>query len=283
MEPSLGAHDLYIHICIGYRSSYKSFVFCQLYRYSTKVKFCMAETKKHFRVCNLCEAMCGLEIEHDGQKVISVKGDENDPFSKGSLCPKGALIHKLHEDPDRLKTPLLKNKNGEWEEIGWEEAFDIVGEKINDIRKQYGNDAIALYFGNPTVHNLGAMLFSGEIKRSLKTKNFFTATSMDQLPHHFVGYHVLGHSLNLPIPDVNRTDYFIMFGANPMVSNGSLMSGCGPAEKIKSIQDRGGKVILFDPRATETSRVVNEHYYICLLYTSPSPRDRTRSRMPSSA
>lgn len=222
----------------------------------------MAAIQKHYRVCNLCEAMCGLEIEHDGQKVLSVKGDENDPFSKGSLCPKGALIHKLHEDPDRLKTPLLKKDNGEWEEIEWEKAFDIIGEKINGIRKQYGNDSVAMYLGNPNVHNMGMMLFSGEIKRSLRTKNFFTATSMDQLPHHFVGYHVFGHSLNLPIPDINRTDYFIMFGANPMVSNGSLMSGCGPAEKIKTIQDRGGKVILFDPRATETSRVVDEHYYI---------------------
>ena len=114
----------------------------------------LTTNKKHYRVCNLCEAMCGLEIEHDGQKVLSVKGDKKDPFSKGSLCPKGALIHKIHEDPDRLKTPLLKNENGGWDEISWENAFDIVGEKINAIRTKYGNDAVALYLGNPTVHNL---------------------------------------------------------------------------------------------------------------------------------
>ena len=222
----------------------------------------MAATKKHYRVCNLCEAMCGLEIEHDGKRVLSVKGDINDPFSKGSLCPKGALIHKVHEDPDRLKVPLLKKENGEWEEISWTKAYDVVGDKINQIRKEYGNDSIGVYLGNPTVHNLGMMLFSGELLRSLKTKNFFSPTTMDQLPHHFIGYHVFGHAFNMPIPDINRTDFFIMFGANPIASNGSIMSGCGPVEKIKEIQNRGGKVILFDPRATETSRVVDEHHFI---------------------
>ncbi len=222
----------------------------------------MATTKKHYRVCNLCEAMCGLEIEHDDQQVIAVKGDVNDPFSKGSLCPKGALIHKVHEDPDRLKAPLLKKENGEWEEISWKAAFDMVGQKINQIRTKYGNDAVALYLGNPTVHNLGMMLFSGEMRRSLRTKNFFSPTTMDQLPHHFIGYHVFGHAFNMPIPDINRTDYFILFGANPIASNGSIMSGCGPIEKIKDIQNRGGKVVLFDPRATETSRVVDEHHFI---------------------
>ena len=222
----------------------------------------MTATKKHYRVCNLCEAMCGLEIEHDEQRVISVKGDVNDPFSKGSLCPKGALIHKIHEDPDRLKTPLRKKENGEWEEIDWSTAFDIVEEKLNAIRKEHGNDAVGIYLGNPTVHNFGMMLFSGELRRSLGTKYFFSPTTMDQLPHHFIGYHMFGHAFNMPIPDIDRTDYFIMFGANPIASNGSIMSGCGPVEKIKAIQHRGGKVVLLDPRATETSRVVDEHHFI---------------------
>ena len=222
----------------------------------------MTATQKHYRVCNLCEAMCGLEIEHDGKQVISVKGDINDPFSKGSLCPKGALIHKIHEDPNRLKEPLLKKSNGEWEKISWTKALDIVGEKMNEIRQKHGNDAVAVYLGNPTVHNFGMMLFSGELLRSLRTRNFFSPTTMDQLPHHFIGYQMYGHAFNMPIPDVDRTDYFIMFGANPIASNGSIMSGCGPVEKIKTIQQRGGKVILFDPRATETSRVVDEHHFI---------------------
>ncbi|MDA8693412.1 molybdopterin-dependent oxidoreductase, partial [Saprospiraceae bacterium] len=222
----------------------------------------MKETKIHHRVCNLCEAMCGLEIEHDGEKVLTVKGDPKDPFSKGSLCPKGALIYKVHEDPDRLKTPLRKKEDGTFEEITWDKAFDIIEEKINGIRKKHGNDAVALYLGNPTVHNFGMMLFASVFRKSLHTKNFFSPTTMDQLPHHFIGYHMFGHGFNMPIPDVNRTDYFIIFGANPMASNGSIMSGCGPSEKFRDIHNRGGKVILFDPRATETSRVVDEHHFI---------------------
>ena len=222
----------------------------------------MSEVKKHYRVCNLCEAMCGLEIEHDGEKVLSVQGDVKDPFSKGSLCPKGALIHEVHEDPDRLKTPLRKKEDGTWEEIAWDKAFDIIEEKINDIRKEHGDDAVALYLGNPTVHNFGMMLYASEFRKSLHTKNFFSPTTMDQLPHHFIGYHMFGHGFNMPIPDINRTDYFIMFGANPMASNGSIMSGCGPAQRFREIKKRGGKVLLFDPRATETSRVVDEHHFI---------------------
>jgi len=121
---------------------------------------------------------------------------------------------------------------------------------------------VALYLGNPTVHNFGMMLYAGDFKKTLGTKNFFSPTTMDQLPHHFIGYQMFGHGFNMPIPDVNRTDYFVMFGANPISSNGSIMSGCGPIERISAIQQRGGKVILFDPRATETSRVVDEHHFI---------------------
>jgi len=220
------------------------------------------DLQKHYRVCNLCEAMCGLEIMHDGTKVHSVKGDFDDPFSKGSICPKGALIHKIYEDPDRLKKPLRKKDDGEWEEISWQEALDITAEKLSKVQADYGNDAVALYLGNPTVHNFGMMMFVGELKRMLRTKNSFSPTSMDQLPHHFIGYYMFGHPLNIPIPDVERTQYFIMFGANPIASNGSIMSGCGPLERIRSIQKRGGKVILIDPRKNETAKVVDEHLFI---------------------
>ena len=218
--------------------------------------------QKHYRVCNLCEAMCGLEIEHDGKKVHRIKGDKNDPFSKGSLCPKGALINELHEDPNRLKKPLRKTTDGTWEEIGWKDALQLVGEKINTLRTKYGDDAIGLYLGNPTVHNFGMMLYSGELKRVLGTKNYYSPTTMDQLPHHFLGYYLFGHPMNIPVPDVNRTEYFVMFGANPLASNGSIMSGCGPIDRLRAIKEKGGKVILFDPRATETSKIVSEHYFI---------------------
>ncbi len=217
---------------------------------------------KHYRVCNLCEAMCGLEIEHDGDIVLSVKGDKKDPFSKGSICPKGALIHHLHEDPDRLRTPLKKNAQGNWDKVSWTEALEYTAEQIIKIQKNHGRDSMALYLGNPTVHNFGAMMFVGELKRMLGTKNNFSPTSMDQLPHHFIGYYMFGHPLNIPIPDVDRTQHLIMIGANPIASNGSIMSGCGPVERIKKIQQGGGKVILIDPRRNETARQVDEHIFI---------------------
>lgn len=218
--------------------------------------------QKHYRVCNLCEAMCGLEITHDGTAVKNIRGDKKDPLSKGSICPKGALIDKIHTDPDRLKTPLRKKANGEWESIDWKTALDSVGEKINEIRLKYGDDAVGIYLGNPTVHNFGIMLMIGELKRMLRTKNSFSASSMDQLPHHFMGYYMYGHPLNIPIPDIDHTNYMIIFGANPIASNGSLMSAPGIHKRLTAIQKRGGKIIQFDPRKNETSKLVDEHYFI---------------------
>ncbi len=206
--------------------------------------------------------MCGLEIEHDGKSVHTVKGDVNDPFSKGSICPKGALIHKIHEDPNRLKKPLKKNENGEFEEVSWKEALDYTAAQLNKIKEKHGKNAIALYLGNPTVHNFGMMMFVGELKKMLDTNQVYSPTSMDQLPHHFIGYYMFGHPLNIPIPDVDRTQHIIMIGANPIASNGSIMSGCGPIERIRAIQGRGGKVVLVDPRRNETAKVVDEHVFI---------------------
>ena len=157
----------------------------------------MALTKNqtHYRVCNLCEAMCGLAIEHNGKEILSIRGDKADPFSKGSICPKGASIDQLYNDPNRLKKPLRKQEDGSFKEISWKAALDEVGEKINAVRTKYGDDAVALYLGNPTVHNFGMMLYSGEFRRILNTKNLYTPTTMDQLPHHFTGYYMYGLSL----------------------------------------------------------------------------------------
>lgn len=218
--------------------------------------------QKHYRVCNLCEAMCGLEIEYEGSEILSVKGDPKDPFSKGSICPKGAHIQELHYSPDRLKTPVRKNEHGGWDAISWEEAYDEIGNKINGIRRTYGKDAVGMYIGNPTVHNMGILFFIGELKRILQTQNVFSATSMDQLPHHFMAHYLFGHSLRIPIPDIDHTDYMILIGANPSASNGSIMSAAGVTQRLKAIKNRGGKVITIDPRKTETSRLASEHVFI---------------------
>ncbi|MEL6193082.1 MAG: molybdopterin-dependent oxidoreductase [Bacteroidota bacterium] len=219
-------------------------------------------TKEHYRVCNLCEAMCGLTITYQGDQVLSIKGDEKDPFSKGHICPKGAKIDELHYNPDRLKEPLRKKEDGSWETISWEAAFEEVGNRINAIRQEYGADAVGFYLGNPTAHNFGFMSHGSELRKILGTKNYYTPTTMDQLPHHFMAYHLYGHTLRMPIPDVDRTDFMLIIGGNPVASNGSLMSVAGIQQKLRAISKRGGKVITIDPRRTETSKVADEHYFI---------------------
>ena len=221
----------------------------------------MLENKIHYRTCNLCEAMCGLKITYKEKKVISIVGDKKDPLSKGYICPKSQALKDLYEDSDRLKTPIKRTENG-WEKISWTEAFDEVEYQIKKIQEKYGNDAVATYQGNPNVHNLGAMLYGGPFLKSLKTKQKYSATSADQLPHHVASLKMFGHQMLIPIPDIERTDYLLILGANPGASNGSLLTAPGFSKKIKNIQKRGGEVINIDPRYTETSKISSNHFFI---------------------
>lgn len=217
--------------------------------------------KTHYRTCNLCEAMCGLEIQHEDNKVISIKGDKADPFSKGYICPKAVALQDIYDDPDRLRMPVKRTASG-WQQISWKEAFDEVANQLKTIQSKYGRDAVGIYQGNPNVHNLGSMLFGSSFTRSLKTKNKFSATSADQLPHHFVSQFMFGHLLLLPVPDIDRTDYFLVLGANPIASNGSIMSAAGMPNRIKQLQERGGKLVVVDPRKSETALVADQHIFI---------------------
>ena len=221
----------------------------------------MLENKIHYRTCNLCEAMCGLKITYKEKKVISIVGDKKDPLSKGYICPKSQALKDLYEDLDRLKTPIKRTENG-WEKISWTEAFDEVEYQIKKIQEKYGNDAVATYQGNPNVHNLGSMLYGGPFLKSLKTKQKYSATSADQLPHHIASLKMFGHQMLIPIPDIERTDYLLILGANPGASNGSLLTAPGFSQKIKNIQKRGGEVINIDPRYTETSKISSNHFFI---------------------
>ena len=218
-------------------------------------------TQTAYRSCNLCEAICGLEIEHDGTKVISIKGDKQDPLSRGHICPKAIALQDIHGDPDRLRTPVRRNGN-EFEPISWKEAFDLVESKLTSIRKAHGDDAVALYLGNPTVHNSGAMVFQKFLKHSLNTRNRFAATSVDQLPHHLAASSMFGHGLLIPIPDIDNTDFMLMLGANPAASNGSLMTAPDVKNRMKSIVKRGGKIIVVDPRETESVKLSTKHHFI---------------------
>jgi anaerobic selenocysteine-containing dehydrogenase len=217
--------------------------------------------EKHYRNCNLCEAICGIEITHENGRILKIEGDKLDPFSRGHICPKAVALQDIYEDKNRLRKPVRKTANG-WEELSWDEAFDIVADKISDIQNRFGRDSVAVYQGNPSVHNLGTMLNSRELLKSLKTKNNFSATSVDQLPHHFASWAMLGHQFLIPIPDIDRTGFFLILGANPLASNGSLMTSPDVINRLESIKNRGGKIILIDPRKTETARVATEHFFI---------------------
>jgi len=218
-------------------------------------------TQTHYRTCNLCEAMCGLEIDYEGSKVLSIKGDKKDEFSEGHICPKALALKDIYEDKDRLKKPL-KRTGDSWQEISWKQAINEVATALVETRQKHGADAVGMYSGNPNVHNSGTILSAPNFSRELRTKNKFSATSVDQLPHQFVAYLMYGHQLQIPIPDIDRTEYLVILGANPLVSNGSLLSAPNIKKRLQRIQERGGKIINIDPRFTETSAKSDQHIYI---------------------
>jgi len=221
----------------------------------------MSEIKKHYRTCNLCEAMCGIEITYEGKEIHSIKGDKDDPFSEGHICPKALALGDIYKDPDRLKTPLRRTEDG-WKDISWEEAFSEIGEKMGAIRSQHGNDSIGVYLGNPNAHIFGNNLFLPFFIKALNSKNRYSASSVDQLPHHFASHYMFGNGALIPIPDIDHTDYMLIIGGNPMVSNGSLMTSPNFSKRMKAIQQRGGKVVVVDPRKTLTGKKADEHIFI---------------------
>ena len=221
----------------------------------------MENIQTHFRTCNLCEAMCGLEIEYNKTDIISIKGDPEDVLSKGHICPKAVALQDLYHDKDRLKTPIKRTDHG-WQEISWDQAFNEVTEKLKSIQHKYGNDAIGVYRGNPNVHNLGLMLYSSPFIKSLKTQQKYSATSVDQLPHHIASLLMFGHQMMIPIPDIDNTDFMLIMGGNPAASNGSMMTSPNFSSRIKGIIKRGGKVVNIDPRFTETSKICSQHHSI---------------------
>ena len=221
----------------------------------------MAELRLHFRACNLCEAMCGLRIEVEGERIRSIRGDPDDPFSRGFLCPKATALEDVHVDPDRLKHPLRRTGDG-WTPIGWDEAFDEVVRRIGEIQARHGPDSVGIYLGNPNVHSLGALTHGLPLIRALRTRNRYSATSVDQLPHHLAATTMFGHMLLLPIPDIDRTQFFLALGANPLASNGSLMTAPGMPLRLKALRARGGRLVVVDPRRTETAEVADTHLFI---------------------
>ena len=218
---------------------------------------------KKIGVCNLCEAICGLELTIEDGVVTAVRGNPDDPLSRGHICPKGVALPDIHTDPDRLRRPVRRNrKTGEWDEIGWDAALDLVADGLARTINAHGRDALGIYLGNPNVHSLGSMTHGTGLVKALRTKNTFSATSVDQLPHQLLAHLMFGHQLLLPIPDIDRTSYFLVFGANPMASNGSLMTVPDFPARLRDLKRRGGRMVVFDPRRTETAKLATEHHFI---------------------
>jgi anaerobic selenocysteine-containing dehydrogenase len=212
-------------------------------------------------VCNLCEAICGLVFTLDGDRVTAVKGDPDDPLSRGHICPKAVALQDVHEDPDRLRRPV-RRIGRDWHEVSWDEALDLVATNLARAVNEHGRDALAIYLGNPNVHSLGSMTHGTAMVKSFRTRNKYSATSVDQLPAQLVAYLMYGHQLLLPVPDIDRTDLFLVLGANPMASNGSLMTVPDFPARLRELKARGGRMVVVDPRRTETAKAAHEHHFV---------------------
>ncbi len=214
-----------------------------------------------YRACPLCEATCGIAVEVTDNRAVRVRGDDDDPFSRGYICPKADALIGLQEDPDRLRHPL-KRVGDRFVEIDWDEAFELVATGLRGVRDEHGANSLAAYAGNPTVHDLGAMLFTPALLRSLGSKQRFSATSVDQLPKMLASAAMFGAGLTIPIPDVDHTDFLLVLGANPIASNGSLMTAPDMRGRLRRLRERGGRLVVIDPRRSETARIADEHHFI---------------------
>ena len=216
------------------------------------------------RSCPTCEASCGLrvEIDRDSQSVLRIEGDPLDARSEGYLCPKAYAMKEIYEDPERLRRPIRKNADGSWSEIGWDEAMALATSKLLEIKEKYGANANGYYIGNPTGHNLGAQLYIPPLVGGLGTQRSFSAATMDQFPQNVALHTMIGDPWMFPIPDLQRTDFFVCMGGNPLISQGSLMSGPNAKKRLKSIVEGGGRVVTIDPRRTETAEIATDHLFI---------------------
>ncbi len=216
----------------------------------------------HYRACNLCEASCGLQITVEDNRITDIRGDADDPMSQGYVCPKGIALADLHADPDRLRHPLRKRADGGWEPIGWDAAFDLVAQRLLDIRRRHGDDSIGMYLGNPITHGWAPVTLIPLLLNALGTKHRYSAASVDQQPQHLLSYLLFGSPLLLPVPDIDRTDHLLVIGANPVVSNGSIMTAPDVRRRLRALRDRGGRLVVIDPRRTETADMADEHHFI---------------------
>ncbi|MFI8349444.1 molybdopterin oxidoreductase family protein [Streptomyces sp. NPDC085596] len=213
------------------------------------------------RICPLCEATCGLTLTIEGSRVTAARGDRDDVFSKGFICPKGASFGALDADPDRLRTPLIR-ENGELREASWEEAFDAVARGLRPVVERYGADALGVVLGNPNVHTMAGALYPTVLLGAVRTRSLFTASTVDQMPKHVSSGLLFGDANAIPVPDLDHTDHLLLIGANPLESNGSLCTAPDFPGKLKALRARGGRLTVVDPRRTRTAKLADRHLAI---------------------
>lgn len=215
----------------------------------------------HYRACNLCEASCGLEITVEANRVVDIRGDAADPFSQGYLCPKGVALQDLTHDPERLRRPV-RRVGDEWVEMSWDDAFDYVARRLIDVRSRHGGDAVGFYLGNPITHGWAPIIYVPQLLAAIGTRNRYSAASVDQQPQHLLSHLLFGSPLLLPVPDVDRTDFLLVVGGNPLVSNGSIMTAPNIKRRLERLRRRGGRLVVIDPRRTETADIADEHVFV---------------------
>lgn len=218
-----------------------------------------SETK--YRICPFCEATCGLALTVEGRTVHAVRGDAADTFSEGYLCPKGVALGELDAHPSRLRAPMIRRGEA-WHTVSWDEAFAEIERRLLPILEEHGRDAVAVYLGNPTVHNTALTLYAPALVRALGTKNVFSASTLDQIPHQLVCALLYGTGLSVPIPDIDHCDYLLLLGANPLASNGSMMTAPNFPGRLRRLRARGGRAVVIDPRRTQTAKACDEHHFI---------------------
>jgi len=214
-----------------------------------------------FKTCNLCEACCGLVIDVEDNRVVRVRADDEDPISRGHICPKAIGLREVQEDPDRLRRPV-RREGGRWREVSWDAALDEVASRLAEIQLRDGDDAVGMYLGNPGAHNFGTVAYLAPLRRALATRNQYTASSCDQNPKHASSLYLFGNVFKIAVPDIDHTEFLLMLGANPVISNGSLMTAPGIRRRLRLLKERGGRFVVVDPRRTATAALADEHLFI---------------------
>ncbi len=214
-------------------------------------RYLMAEMSRvDYASCMLCEAGCGLAVTLDGDRIVEIRGDKQDGFSRGYLCPKAAAIPDIQHDPDRLRQPLRKGPDGRFVPVAWEQAFSDISQRISAIQARHGRHSVAMYAGNPTTHNYASLLYMQLFREILRSRNIFSSSSVDALPRQLASYLMYGNQAILPVPDISRTDFLLVLGANPLVSNGSVMMAPNIGRRLKQLRKRGAELVVIDPRRT---------------------------------